>query len=140
MKIIIGLNYLYSSSRSNYSTVHFSLKQKSNIHLKYSHQKALDIGIEVNDNLLSLFDKGLAQCLRELDADVVVSDETVSFSHNVLERAKEKLIDLANLDSYSLIMETNHAEFKKIKENSYYWKTNSENNEKTFRKQLQAPL
>lgn len=56
-----------------------------------------------------MFDKGLASCLRELDADVVISDDTVSFSHNVLEKAKEKLIDLASLDSYSIIMETNHA-------------------------------
>lgn len=35
-------------------------------------------------------------------------------------------------------METNHEEFKNIKENNYFWKDNYENNEKTFRKELQS--
>ena len=52
----------------------FFHKLKSNLSIIFSHQKALDIGIEVNDNLLGLFDRGLTECLRELDADVIVSD------------------------------------------------------------------
>ena len=31
-------------------------------------------------------------------------------------------------------METNHEDFRKIKEKNYFWKDNFENNEKTFRK------
>lgn len=41
---------------------------------------------------------------------------------------------MAKIQSYSSIMETNHEDFRKIKEKNYFWKDNFENNEKTFRK------
>ena len=34
-------------------------------------------------------------------------------------------------------MSNSHEEFKNIKEKNYFWKDNYENNEKTFRKELQ---
>lgn len=74
------------------------------------------------------------ECVSILNENLVVPDEIVSFSQSVLTKAKEFLIELAKIEGYSSIMETNHEEFKKIKENNYFWKDNYENNEKTFRK------
>lgn len=41
------------------------------------------------------------------------------------------------IENYEKIMNNSHEEFKNIKEKNYFWKDNYENNEKTFRKELQ---
>ena len=58
--------------------------------------------------MINLFKKGLLECISILNQNLVVSDEIVSFSHNVLAKAKDYLIELAKIESYSSIMETNH--------------------------------
>ena len=61
-------------------------------------------------------------------------EEIIEFSDFVLRKATDYLRGLIKIENYSSIMETDYEEFRKIKENNYFWKDNYENNEKTFRK------
>ena len=74
--------------------------------------------------MIVAFKKSLDECMNTLNQKKTLSDGIVSFSRNILNGAKEYLIEMAQIQSYSSIMETNHEDFKKIKEKNYFWKDN----------------
>ena len=69
---------------------------------------------------------------------IVESDDAVSFAHSVLKKAKDQLSGLGKVQSYEEVMGADHEQFRKIKQNNYFWKDNFENNEKALRKKLQV--